>query len=154
MKKSVLILLTLTPVIVGYLVNILIMVPVIGTAGFFLLPLLTTVFWFYLGKQYARRWKPVPAVLIAHTVGICSLLVYLWQFLLETDETRSLTFAAFSQMFSASTPLYLFGRIAILFESQPNYAGRATMVAMQVIALVYMTIVFCIGIYWEKKRNI
>ena len=31
-------------------------------------------------------------------------------------------------------------------ESQPNYAGRATLVAMQVIALVYMMIVFCIGI--------
>ncbi len=54
-------------------------------------------------------------------------------------------------MFSASTPLYLFGRIARLVERQPNYAGRATMVAMQVIALVYMTIVFCIGIYWEKE---
>ncbi len=153
MKKSVLILLTLVPVIVGYLVNVLIMVPVIGMVGFYLLPLLTTGFWFYLGKQYARRWKPVPAVLIAHTVGICSLLVYLWQFLLETDETRSLTLAGFSQMFSASTPLYLFGGIARLVESQPNYAGRATMVAMQVIALVYMTIVFCIGIYWEKKRK-
>ena len=153
MKKSVLILLTLVPVIVGYLVNVLIMVPVIGMAGFYLLPLLTTAFWFYLGKQFARKWKPVPAVLIAHTVGICSLLVYLWQFLLETDETRSLTLAGFSQMFSASTPLYLFGRIARLVERQPNYAGRATMVAMQVIALVYMTVVFCIGIYWEKKRK-
>ena len=135
------------------IVNVLIMVPVIGMAGFYLLPLLTTAFWFYLGKQFARKWKPVPAVLIAHTVGICSLLVYLWQFLLETDETRSLTLAGFSQMFSASTPLYLFGRIARLVERQPNYAGRATMVAMQVIALVYMTIVFCIGIYWEKKRK-
>ena len=152
MKKSVLVLLTLVPVIVGYFVNILIMVPVIGMAGFYLLPLLTTVLWFYLGKQYARRWKPVPAVLIAHTVGICSLLVYLWQFLLETDATRSVILAGFSQMFSASTPLYLFGRIARLFESQPNYAGRATMVAMQVIALVYMAIIFCIGICWEKKR--
>lgn len=135
MKKSVLILLTLVPVIVGYLVNVLITVPVIGIASFYLLPLLTTAFWFYLGKQFARKWKPVPAVLIAHTVGICSLLVYLWQFLLETDETRSLTLAGFSQMFSASTPLYLFGGIARLVERQPNYAGRATMVAMQVIAL-------------------
>ncbi|MBD5475404.1 MAG: hypothetical protein HDR17_05390 [Lachnospiraceae bacterium] len=153
MKKSVLILLTLVPVIVGYLVNVLIMVPVIGMAGFYLLPLLTTAFWFYLGKQYAHRWKPVPAVLIAHTAGICSLLIYLWQFLIETDETRSWTLAGFSQMFSASTPLYLFGRIARLAESHPNYVGRASMVAMQVIALVYMTIVFCIGIYWEKKRK-
>ena len=153
MKKIVLFLLTLVPVVVGYIVNVLIMVPVIGMAGFYLLPLFTTAFWIYLGKQYARRWKTVPALLIAHAVGFCSLLVYLWQFLLETDETRNLTLAAFSQMFSASTPLYLFGGIARLVESQPNYIGRASMVAMQVIALIYMIIVFCIGIYLEKRKK-
>jgi len=152
MKKNVLVLSSLIPVIVGYLVNILIMVPVIGMAGFYLFPLLTTVFWFYLGKQYARRWKPAPAVLIAHAVGICSLLIYLWQFLLETDQTRNMVLAGFSQMFSASTPLYLFGGIARLVESQPNYAGRASMVALQVIALIYMVIVFSIGLFLEKKR--
>ena len=152
MKKSALVLSALVPVIVGYLVNVLIMVPVIGMAGFYLLPPLTTVFWFYLGKQYARRWKTVPAVLIAHAVGICSLLIYLWQFLLETDQTRNMALAGFSQMFSASTPLYLFGGVARLVESQPNYAGKSTMVALQVIALVYMVIVFSIGVYLEKKR--
>lgn len=153
MKKSVLILLTLVPVIVGYLVNVLIMVPIIGMAGFYLLPLCTTFFWIYLGKQYARKWKTLPAVLIAHIVEFCLLLVYLWQFLLETDETRNTTLAVFSQMFSAATPLYLFGGIARLVESQPNYAGRATMVAMQVIALVYMMIVFFIGICLEKRKK-
>lgn len=153
MKKSILFLLTLVPVVVGYLVNVLIMIPVIGMAGFYLLPLVTTAFWIYLGRQYARRWKTVPALLIAHAVGFCSLVVYLWQFLFETDETRSRTLAVFSQMFSASTPMYLFGGIARLVESQPNYAGRATMVAMQVIALIYMIIVFCIGIYMEKRKK-
>ncbi len=154
MKKSVLILLTLVPVIVGYLVNVLIMVPIIGMAGFYLLPLCTTAFWIYLGKQYAREWKTLPAILIAHIVGFCSLTVYLWQFLLETDETRNITLAVFSQMFSSATPLYLFGGIARLVESQPNYAGKATLVATQVIALVYMMIVFCIGIYLEKRKNL
>ena len=152
MRKSVLILLSLVPVAVGYLINGLIRVPVIGMAVFYLLPLAVTAFWIYLGKQYAQNWRIVPAVLIAHTAGACSLLVYLWQFLFETDETRNLALAAFSQMFSASTPLYLFGGIAALVESQPDYAGSATMAAMQVIALVYMIIVFCIGIYWEKRN--
>jgi len=153
MKKSVLILLSFVPVAVGWLVNILITVPVIGMVGFYLLPLLTTVFWLLLGKQYARKWKAALAVLIAHIVGICSLLIYLWQFLLETDTTRNLTLAAFSQMFSASAPLYLIGKIAVFFESQPDYVGSASMVAMQVIGLVYMVIVFSVGVYLEKKRT-
>ena len=153
MKKSVLISLSLVPVIIGYLINALLMVPALGTACFYLLPLLTTAFWFYLGKEYADRWKFVPAVLIAHTVGICSLLIYLWQFLLETDETRNMALAGFSQMFSASTPLYLFGWLARLAESQPNHIGSATMAALQGIALIYMMIVFCIGFYLGKREK-
>lgn len=153
MKKSVLVLFAFVPVIVGYVVNWLILVPFIGMVGFYLLPIITTVFWFFIGKQYSRKWKAVPAVLIAHSVGFCSLLIYLWQFLLETDVTRNFALAGFSQMFSAATPLYLFGGIARLVESQPNYAGRATMVAMQVLAVIYMIIVFSIGYYTEKKKN-
>lgn len=48
MKKSVLLLLTLTPVLVGYLINWLILVPVIGMPIFYIAPLLMLVFWFYL----------------------------------------------------------------------------------------------------------
>ena len=154
MKKRNLLLLTLVPVAVGYLVNDLIAVPVIGSVSFFALPLLATAFWFYLGRQYARsKWKTLPAILAAHAVGITSLVVYLWQFLIETDQTRNLSLAAFSQMFSASTPMYLFGGLARLFESQPDYSGRATFVAMQVIALLYMMAIFGAAMYSEKRKG-
>lgn len=113
-----------------FLINLLILVPVIGSLCYYLLPLLTTAFWFCLGKQYVRRWKPVPAVLIAHAVGICSLLIYFWQFFLETDETRNMVLAVFSQAFSSSSPLFLFNWIALNFESQPNYIGEATFTAI------------------------
>ena len=43
MKKSVLILLTFIPIIVGYIVNFTIRIPVIGMMIFYALPLLTTL---------------------------------------------------------------------------------------------------------------
>lgn len=154
MKKSVLILLTFIPIIVGYIVNFTIRIPVIGMMIFYALPLLTTLFWFYLGRQYARSlWKTVPAILIGNATGVVSLLVYLWQFLLETDETRNLTLAGASQMFSASAPTYLLARLAIFFEEQPNYTGRTAMVALQVVSVVYMIMVFCMAVFWEKKKQ-
>ena len=153
MKKSALVLLTFVPIVVGYLVNITLLLPVIGMLIYYVLPLLTTVFWFYLGRQYARSgWKTIPSILIGNATGILSLLVYLWQFLLVTDEARNLTLAGASQMFSASAPMYLLARIAILFESQPNYIGRASMVALQVVSVIYMIAVFCAGMLWEKKN--
>lgn len=153
MKKVVLVLLTFVPIVVGYIVNLSLFLPVIGMALLYVVPLFMTAFWFYLGRQYARStWKTIPAILIGNATGIISLLIFLWQFLLETDETRNSILAGASQMFSASVPIYLFGRVPNLFETQPNYTGIRIMVAMEVIAVVFMIAVFCAAIFWEKRR--
>ena len=82
MKKAVLLLGMLVPVAVGGLVNLLLPVPGLGAVCFTLLPLATTVFWFFLGRQYARApWRGPLAIVIGNAIGIVSLLLYLWQFL-------------------------------------------------------------------------
>ena len=117
------------------------------------LPLLVLAFWFYLGRQYANTaWNAISSILIGNAVGIVSLALYVWQFIFETDETRNLSVAAFSQMFTAGTPMYLWGGIARLFETQPNYAGRTAMTALQVISLLVMMLVFAGGYFWQKKK--
>lgn len=155
MKKSVLVLLTFVPFIVGHIINVSIRIPVIGMIIFYVLPLLTTVFWFYLGRQYARStWKIIPALFIGNATGVVSLLIYLWQYLFKTDETRNVVLMSVAQMFSDATPTYLLGRIAILFETQPNYIASSTfMVALNVISFVYMVVVFLFGFIWEKKTK-
>lgn len=154
MKKGILLLLTLVPVAVGYLVNLLLAVPGIGGVCFWVLPLATTVFWFFLARGYARTsWNALSSVLLGNAVGILSLLVYLWQFVLETDATRNTGLAVASQLFSAAVPTYLFGRLIILFEPQSGYIGRTSMITMQVIAVVYMIAVFVCGYIWEKRKN-
>ena len=155
MKKSVLVLLTFVPLIVGHIINISIRIPVIGMIIFYVLPLLTTVFWFYLGRQYARStWKIIPALFIGNATGVVSLLIYLWQYLFKTDETRNVVLMSVAQMFSDATPTYLLGRIAILFETQPNYIASSTfMVALNVISFVYIVVVFLFGFIWEKKTK-
>lgn len=154
MKKICLVLLTFVPCLVGYLVNISIRLPVIGSIIFYVLPLLTTVFWFYLGRQYALiTWKTVPALLIGNATGVISLLIYLWQFFLKTEATINLTLASISQMFSAAAPTYLLAKIAVLFETQPNYVGKKSMAALQVLAVGYMMAVFCFGFLSGKKAK-
>ena len=154
MKKCVLVLLTFAPILVGYIVNCTILLPGIGVLLYYALPLLTTVFWFWLGMQFARSaWKTIPAILIGNATGVVSILVYLWQRFLTTDETRNTALIVFSQMFSASTPGFWLGKVAILFKSEPNTIGMASMVALQVISVVYMIAVFSAGFIWEKVRT-
>lgn len=154
MKKSTLILWTFIPILTGYLVNSLLTVPVIGEIFFYVLTVATTAFWFWLGRQFAKStFKTIPAILIGNATGIISLLIYLWQFLLVTSENRSIFLAGLSQMYNASVPGYLFGGIARLFETKPNYVGTRTFVALHVICEIYMIAVFVIGMVVEKKRK-
>lgn len=153
MKKGVLILLTFVPIIIGWAMNLMILIPIFGMILFYALPVVTTVFWIYLGKQFAHTsWKTIPAILIGNTTGIASLLLYLWQFLLKTDETRNLTLAGISQMFSASAPGYILGRLALLFEREPNTIGAASAAALQIISVIYMIAIFSIAFLYEKSK--
>ena len=153
MRKAQLVLLTVVPVIVGWLINVLIMVPVVGMLVFYVLPFGVLLFWFWLGKQYAKSgWNFVVSVIISSAAGLISLALYNWQFLFETDETRNIFLAGLSQLYSAATPSYLFGWLANMFESQPNYIGRASFLAIQVIAVVLLFVVFVCGYVKGKKE--
>lgn len=152
MKKSVLVLLTLVPFIIGDISGSLIMKPNMIKVCLILLPFISTAFWFYLGIQYARsNWKPIKSVLIAHAMVICSVFIYFWQFILVTSEERILVLSRFSQLFTSSTPIVLLSKIAILFESDSAIVGKATFMALQILALIYMIIIFCLGLYLGKR---
>ncbi len=94
------------------------------------------------------------SLLIGNATGLLSLVVYVWQRVLLLEENVNLFLVAASQMFSAAAPTYLFGRLAMLFESQPNFIGEATALALQVIAVLYMIVVFGLSYAWEKRKQV
>lgn len=152
MKKLHLVLLTLVPILAGWFINLTIAVPVVGTLIFYLLPLAVLYFWFRLGEQYAGSgWNFCQSLAISNAAGIISLILYIWQFLLESDETRIFFISGLSQMYGAAAPVYLFGWLARMFESQPNYIGRNTFLAVQVIAAALFCIVFTCG--YIRRKN-
>ena len=154
MKKLVLVLLTFVPILAGYLLNSVVFKPVLWSWMFYLLPILVMVFWFFLGSMFAKtNWHPAVSIFIGSATGILSLALYLWQFLLESDETRNMFLAGLSQMYSLSTPAYLTARLAMLFESEPKNIGSATFTAMQVISVVLMAAIFTAGYFWGRARR-
>lgn len=154
MKKVILVLLTLVPVLAGYIINTALLVPVVGMLLFYILPLAVLFFWFWLGSQYSKtNWSIIPSILIGSATGIVSLALYLWQFVVQDSETRNLAIAGLSQMYSTATPIYLTARLAALFETQPNYIGRTTATALQVISLILMSAVFTAGFFWGKNAR-
>ena len=153
MNRIILLLLTFVPVVSGYLLNLLVLVPGLGTLLFYLLPCVTLIFWFFLGNLYSKSgWNLAQSTLIGNGVGFLSLILYFWQFLLCSDDSRNIFLAPFSQEFTANTNL-LTARLAMLFEAEKNTISQTTMTAMQVLGLVLMVLLFMLGYGFGKRRS-
>ncbi len=153
MKKSILLLLTLVPVLVGYLINLSAMLPVLGQLIYALLPLPTLVFWFWLGWQYAKTdWTALQALLFGSATGWISLALYVWQFWLCSDQTRNVTLAGLSQMYTAAAPGWLLGRLAVRFEPVPGEIGPVSLLALQLLSLAFLILVFAVGFASGRGR--
>ena len=155
MKKRTLILLTLIPLLVGWLINATIRFPRLFSVSYYILPFLTLIFWFQLGRQYAKTdWNAAVALLIGNAVGLVSLLLYLWQYFLVSDEHRIVFLAVLSQLFVAAVPMYLFPAGTLtMFEPDPHSIGTVTVATAQVLGVLLMVVVFALGYAMERFRR-
>lgn len=153
MKKNRLIFLTLVPVATGYLLNLTVLLPGLGTLLYYLIPCISLIFWFYLGSKYSKTsWNIIQSTIIGNGIGFLSLLLYYWQFWVNDDNNRNLFFAGFSQMFVANTNL-LTAKYAMLFEAEKNTITLTSSTAMQVLGLLLMIIIFMIGYVYGKMKS-
>lgn len=152
LKKIQLIVLALVPVILGYIINMLLIVPVVGIIVYYILPFATIVFWFWLGSRYAQtNWNIFLSVLIGNAVGLLSLALYLWQFIILNDDKQNIFIAGFSQMFTTCTNIYT-APIAVLFEAEQNTFTQTSATAMQYLGLILMMVVFIFGYIYGKRK--
>jgi len=152
MNKKVLVLLTLVPILTGYLLNISILIPGLGTLLFYLIPCATLIFWFYLGNRYSRtNWNILQATVLGNCIGFISFLLYLWQFYFRNDENRSLFISGISQLFVSGISLFT-AKFAQLFESQVNTITQTSYTTMQILGLLLMVIIFMIGYVFGKVK--
>ena len=152
MKKKYLVLLTLVPLLAGWIICISAEYPRVWMALYYILPVFVSLFWFWLGSQFSKTDQGyLKSLLISSVTGLLSLGIYVWQFCGKTDETRSMLWAGVSQYYSCSAPLYLLARIVLLFETQPNYIGGSSGLALQIIAVLYMAVIFSLGYMWGKR---
>ncbi len=152
MKKSKKILLIISPIIIGMVFNYLILVPGLISILIYGGPIFFIIYWVWVAGLFQGHMKsPIKATLLANSGGIISLLIYIWQLILVSDDKRSLFLAGLSQDFSA--PLsFLTVKIGMQFEKNPIEGTMITIFASQVAGLVIMMIVFYLG-YSIKKRN-
>ncbi len=77
MKKSSLILMSFVPFMFSFAADYFLAIPGIRVVFLFLMPPALAIYWAVLGSLYARfKWSYLPAVLVAHSLGIISIAGY------------------------------------------------------------------------------
>ncbi len=152
MKNIKMITLALTPVVIGYIFNMLVMVPMWGQFFYYAVPIATIFFWIYAGTQFAREIPNFAvAAVCAHMFGILSLVVFFSQQFLVPVEQQNNFIASISQMFS-STMTPLVARLAILFEPDRTVITQIFINAVALLGFLVMFIVFIIGFILGTKK--
>ncbi len=151
-QKIALVLMTFVPIIMGYIINSMLRVSVF--LGYYIVPCLVLIFWFFLGRQFSRtNWRLVFSLLISSVSGVLSLCLYWWQFVVENDATRNMTIAKLSQMYMASVPLFLVSKLFTPFLDRfINLTTTENIIVLQMISIIIMMIVFGAGYTWGKSQ--
>ena len=158
MKQAKLPILAISPFLLGFLIGCLYLIPGLSTVLYYLSPIAILLFWFWVGMQFSKEMhNPLLAVLAGNSVGILSLLIYLWQFVLTSESSRNLILAALSQAFTSPlSPLTAY--IALIFVGESNVLDQTHITIMEVSGLVLMVAVFILGYLAgrliQKKRAV
>lgn len=148
-KKVKLLLMTLSPILIGLLFNYLVFIPLL----IYIVPFLVMIYWFWVGTNFGENVRnPFKSIVLANSIGIISLVLYYWQFVIVADKERNLMLAGFSQMFTASLS-YITARIGFIFEKTPNEVTQVTTLVMQVTGLMLMIIVFFSGYIYKRHYS-
>ncbi|MDU4890410.1 MAG: hypothetical protein E6344_10675 [Clostridium sp.] len=153
MKKSKAVLLILSPIVIGILFNFLIIVPWLSTILMYVGPIFFMIYWGMVGGIFSEYMKnSFKATLLANLSGIISLAIYIWKFVVVSDDKRSMILAVLCQGFSA--PLSnLTARIGVLVENNPNEITMTTLLIAEIAGLLIMMTIFLIGFSMKKKQK-
>ena len=153
MKRIYLLLFAISPMVIGYSVNLMALLPGIGILLLYIASIILLIYWFWVGSKFADAVSsPLLAVMGGNFFGILSLFIYYWQFVILDDHSRSMFWAGISQTFT--TPLSIFtARIVVFFDKSPNTISQTSITYMYVIGTLIMMAVFTIGYTVGKKKN-
>lgn len=155
MKTWKLLLFSLVPMVFGWLVNRLILTPVLGTFLLFGSAWITAAFCLWLGWRCARSGtRFCSALLLTQWLNVLSLGLYVWQFHLCSDETRSFFWAGLSQYPAVGLNMLSARIIGVFFHALDLYAwGPRESLILCCLSVCLLLVLFSCGYLLGKRAG-
>ncbi|UNK18626.1 hypothetical protein MNQ98_00830 [Paenibacillus sp. N3/727] len=147
MKKNKHLLIVLAPLIIGWLFNMLIFYLPFSGVLIWTLNLGFVLFWFWVGSQFAQlSMKKVYSYLLGNMLWLISFLLYVWQFILLDEASRSIALAGLSQYYMLLT-------IIIGTQIHMMYSGDINSTEIVIISYMVMLLVFTMGFIYQSVKG-
>ena len=148
-------LLAVSPVLIGYLFNVMLYIPVIGSLGMYAAPFTVLYFWGWVGTVFQGKFNSIwKSVLTGNAAGILSFIVFIVLCQRGTEGEMSYILSALSQMFTL--PLgFLTMWIAVMKEGvyDLNEASVSAVILTQAAGLILMLAAFTVGCFIARKKE-
>lgn len=155
-ESIMLCLLAVSPILIGYLFNVMLYIPVIGDIWMYAGPFTLLLFWGWVGTVYMTRFRSIwKAVILGNVIGILCFVVFaaIVGSGVQSEFTYLLTVIA--QMYTL--PLgFLTMWLAVITEGAYDLAEASISAVMlvQAAGVILMLIAFTIGCITAKKKSI
>lgn len=108
--------------------------------------MLMEVFWFWVGMKCAGQKRAIKRCLFTNSLWGISLIIFIWQFILLSDESRNLPLALFSQLYIQGF-IWMGTKISgLLFD-----VDHGTVI--HILAYISMLGVFLLGAAYQKLHE-
>lgn len=147
-------LLALSPVLIGYLFNVILYIPVIGKIWMYAAPFTMLYFWGWVGSVFVGRMKAVwKSVLLGNLAGILSLILFTALGQSGAEGSVVYILSAVAQMFTLPLGfLTMWIPVAVEGINDLGEASWSVMILTQAVGTLMMMAAFLIGCLVGKKR--
>lgn len=147
MKKNKHALIVLAPLILGWLFNLIMYFLPFSGVLIWTLNLGFVLFWFWGGRQFAQlSTKKVRSYLLGNALWLISFLLYVWQFVLLDEASRSIAIASLSQY-------YMLFTIILGTQIHMVYSEVINSTEIVIISYLVMLLVFTMGFIYQSVRG-
>lgn len=158
-ENIMLCLLAVSPVLIGYLYNVLMFIPVIGSIWMYAAPFTLLLFWGWVGTVFYARFKSVwKAVLLGNLAGLICFLMFIGVFtaISSADAPSRLLYmlSGLAQMYTL--PLsFITAWIAVIKDGVYDMieVTMPTMLLMQAAGLLLMIAAFTAGCVIARRKK-
>ncbi len=153
-EKGMLVLLAVSPIIIGFFYWVMTALPVIGKIWIYAAPFTVLYFWGWVGTVFFTRVKKAwKAILLGNCVVLLLFIIFCFQVFLP-EMNKVAIFAQITQL--ATIPflaITMWLQLPLEGKMDMEVVSNTTLICTQAVGVVLLIVAFSVGYFYSKRKE-